>query len=467
VAGKYKLERVIGTGGMGVVMAAEHVELRQPVALKFLHPEMAKRPELVRRFLREGQAAARMRSEHVARVIDVGRTDDGVPFLVMELLEGIDLGQKIRREGAVRIADAALYVLQTCAAIGEAHALGIVHRDLKPANLFLTRRPDGTPLVKVVDFGISKVATDDVTPGEVTLTTGDDVLGSPLYMAPEQIRTPHGVDGRADLWSLGAILHRLVSNESAFGAPTPAAILAAIVADSPTPLRKHAPHAPEELERIVAKCLTRDLAARWQTAAELADALRPFVPRGAHEVQVTGSAASLAQVEVSSPGAAETSAPSPSPLSASPSEPITIAGGSVSSVTALPPGKNLRTASMLAVGAAVVVGSLAVLGILVFGGSSPDRAAGGGSVSSALSASPSVRRGEDDDAMKTESPPASSTVEPATSVPAPSASASALASSPGTSPVTSPASSAPRRASPPAGRTPIRRGGPDPLDDRL
>jgi serine/threonine-protein kinase len=476
VAGKYRVTRTLGRGGMGVVLAAEHVELRQEVALKFLHREMALHPTLVRRFLREGQAAARLRSEHVARVLDVARTDDGQPFLVMELLDGIDLGQKLRRDGPLPIADAVLYVLQTCAAIGEAHALGIVHRDLKPANLFLARRPDGSPLVKVVDFGISKIADAPDAVGEVTLTTGADVLGSPLYMAPEQIRTPHDVDGRADLWSLGAILHRLVSNEHAFPATTPAAVLAAIVADPPVPLRRHAPHAPAELENIVARCLTRDLSLRWQSASELADALRPFAAGGgqAGQVVVPGprATAPLAGPTVAGPTVAGPPLAGPPlagpPLVGPPVAEVTmgggsVGGGSVSSLAFAPDRRRLVSSVVIATAIALVaVGFFAMV-----------QMGGGDDQAAAVEPRPALAAGTAP-ATGAPSAPAAPAATASSGGPGPDAepraraTASAAASVAPSASAATPSSAAPPppRVAPAAGTRPGA-AAPDPLDGRL
>jgi serine/threonine protein kinase len=271
VGGKYVVERVLGRGGMGMVVAAQHLQLREPVALKFLHGEMAKRPSIVKRFTREAQAAARIKSEHVARVFDVG-THEGAPFIVMELLAGEDLHKLAATRGPLAWSEAALYIAQACDAVAEAHLYGIVHRDLKPANLFLTRRADGSPLVKVLDFGISKMA------GEVdeNLTATTDVLGSPLYMSPEQIESPRDVDGRADVWALGAILYKLLTGRAAFAAATAASSLAKIVKDPPPPLRPQRPDLPPELEALVYRCLDKDVRTRLQSAAELGRALAPF-----------------------------------------------------------------------------------------------------------------------------------------------------------------------------------------------
>ncbi len=277
LAGKYRVERVLGEGGMGVVVAAQHVQLGQRVALKFLLREAYDVPEAVERFLREGRAAVQIRSEHIARVSDVGTLENGAPYMVMEYLEGSDLSAVLRSRGSLTVAEAADYLLQACEAIAEAHSLGIVHRDLKPANLFLTRRADGSTLVKVLDFGISKIGVGG-GPGAASVTSTTAVIGSPLYMSPEQVRSSKNVDARSDVWSLGVILHELVTGRTAYQADTLAGVLAAVVADPPAPLRAHWPEAPVELESLVLHCLEKDLTRRYQSVADFARALLPFAP---------------------------------------------------------------------------------------------------------------------------------------------------------------------------------------------
>lgn len=272
LGGKYVVDSVIGMGGMGVVVAARHTTLDRPIALKFLRAEACRESDAVARFLREGRAAARITSEHVARVLDTGTLDNGSPYLVMEYLEGADLGAVLRREGALRPSVAVDYVLQAAEAIVEAHELGIVHRDLKPANLFLTQRKDGSPLVKVLDFGISK----SVGGVESALTTTSSVMGSPRYMAPEQMLSPKTVDARADLWALGAILYELVAGVPAWDADTMHGLCAQI-ASGPSPrLRARAPHAPQLLEDVILRCFAKSPAGRMTGVAELARALEPI-----------------------------------------------------------------------------------------------------------------------------------------------------------------------------------------------
>jgi serine/threonine-protein kinase len=274
VLGKYQVERVVGAGGMGRVLAARHVQLGEQVAIKVLLPEHAGRTDVVARFLREAQAASRIKSEHVARVMDVGTLDGGAPYMVMEYLEGRDLGEEIALAGAVRVDDAIEYVLQACEAIAEAHALGIVHRDLKPSNLFLSRTPSGAPRVKVLDFGIAKA----IDPGGTQLTASATALGSPSYMSPEQIRDAHQVDARTDVWALGVTLFELVSGQVPFDGPNAHSVLARIVTDPAPSLLTLRPHAPAELDAVLQRCLVKDPAGRIGSIGELARALAPLAP---------------------------------------------------------------------------------------------------------------------------------------------------------------------------------------------
>jgi serine/threonine protein kinase len=237
LAGKYRVEKILGVGGMGVVVAAFHLELEQRVALKFLLPAGAKRPDFIARFSREARALAKIRSEHVARVMDVGALEDGTPYIMMDYLEGRDLSEVLKQDGPVPVELAVDYVLQACVALAEAHAAGIVHRDLKPSNLFLARQPDGTELLKVLDFGIAKMplkASEEA--GEVgVMTTTTDMFGSPRYMSPEQLKSFRDVDARADLWALGVILYESVTGVSPFRRDTLGEIYWAVAFDEPPP----------------------------------------------------------------------------------------------------------------------------------------------------------------------------------------------------------------------------------------
>jgi serine/threonine protein kinase len=284
LAGKYRVEGVVGMGGMGVVVAAQHVTLGQTVAIKLLSLaglSESRRAEACARFVREGQAAARLTSDHVVRVHDVGTLDDGAPFMVMELLRGDDLSTILSRQGPSPAELAVEYIVQACDAVGEAHGHGIVHRDLKPSNLFVTRRGDGHPVLKVLDFGISKAMTSSDDPLEGSLTATRSVVGSPYYMSPEQVRDAKRVDTRSDIWSLGMILYELLVGEPAFNAGTLPGICAAIAADAPQPVRERRPDVPPALEAVVMRCLDKDAGRRFQTIVELVRALAPFLPQGA------------------------------------------------------------------------------------------------------------------------------------------------------------------------------------------
>jgi serine/threonine-protein kinase len=276
LAGKYEVERVLGTGGMGVVVSAHHVHLKQRVALKLLLPELATNGEVVTRFVREAQNASTIRSEHVVRVTDVGLLPSGAPYMVMEHLEGKDLAHVLIGAGKLPIGLAVDYLLQAMEALAEAHQAGIVHRDLKPSNLFLTERADGSPLIKVLDFGISKVTRTDGDQSSKSLTRTSGLIGSPLYMSPEQIRSSKNVDARTDVWSLGVILYEHLTGKSPFWGEEVNGVLAAIVADEPVPLRQLRSDAPRELEAVVSKCLAKKPEARYQSVGTLARALAPF-----------------------------------------------------------------------------------------------------------------------------------------------------------------------------------------------
>ena len=279
--GKYRIERVLGMGGMGVVVAATHVTLEERVAIKFLLPQALSNGEAVARFLREARAAVRIKSEHVARVTDVGQLENGAPYMIMEYLDGADLGTIGQRRGALPIEDAVEFVLQACEAIAEAHALGIVHRDLKPANLFLVTRADGTPSVKVLDFGISKVTGLSSSGADLGMTKTTTVMGSPLYMSPEQMASSRDVDARTDIWALGAILYELLTGTVPFQADTITQLCAMILQQSPPPLRNARPDAPAGLAEVILHSLEKDRTRRFATVAEFAHSLAPFAPRRA------------------------------------------------------------------------------------------------------------------------------------------------------------------------------------------
>lgn len=275
IAGKYRIERVVGAGAVGLVVAARHLSLEQTVALKFLRPAAACDAHDLLRFKREAQAAVRLKSEHVCRVFDVGETEEGLPFIVLEYLEGQDLAQVLRSAGPLGIGAAVEYVLQVCSAVIEAHALGMVHRDLKPANFFLTRRHDGKPWIKVLDFGIARYRTE-LGSSDVSLTQTRTLLGSPVYMSPEQTRNARTVDPRSDIWSLGICLYELLTDRPPFAGDTIPGVAAAVSSDPIPPIQTFRPEVPDGLVRIIERCLYKCPDDRFQTTLELAGALEPF-----------------------------------------------------------------------------------------------------------------------------------------------------------------------------------------------
>ena len=283
LAGRYRIERVIAMGGMGVVVAARHVQLGQRVALKVLH-ENTVSPQTTARFLSEAKASAQLRSDHVVRVSDVGQLDSGEPFMVMELLEGADLAQVLENEGPMPVSQAVEYVLQACEGIAEAHAARIVHRDLKPENLFRTLRANGAPLIKVLDFGVSKALSQDVR-AEGTVTTTDAVFGSPLYMSPEQMQSATKADERSDIWSIGVVLYELISGRMPFDAESMAGLAVVVATEPPRHLQDDAPSAPIELEAVIDKCLQKRPEHRYPNVAELAADLEPFAPHARQHVE--------------------------------------------------------------------------------------------------------------------------------------------------------------------------------------
>ena len=299
VGGKFRVERTLGEGGMGIVVCATHLALGQLVALKFMQKHALLDPEIRSRFMREARAASKLKSTHAARVLDVGALDDGAPYIVMEYLEGLDLSTLLKKRGRLPAPEAAEYVIQACEALAEAHSHGIIHRDLKPANLFLTTGTTGRPLVKVLDFGVSKVLRDrslpelpgvdlDSTmpggkprpgafdPGDSVVTRVTDLLGSPNYMAPEQIHSARDADAQSDVWSLGVILYRLVSGIIPFSGGTQEELIYQVTRGPIAPLRDYVATLPAGFDLVVAKCMERDKSRRFASVSELARALAPY-----------------------------------------------------------------------------------------------------------------------------------------------------------------------------------------------
>jgi serine/threonine-protein kinase len=275
--GKYRFERIVASGAMAIVVVARHLELDEKVAIKFLCPEAIRSNAAVSRFRREARAAAKIKNQHVVRIIDVSTTESGIPYFVMEYLDGMDLERVLRQypERRAPISDAIDFVLQASEAIIEGHSLGIVHRDLKPANLFCVDRGDGYPQIKVLDFGISKFTT---APGDVERTDQYEILGSPRYMSPEQITSAWAVDHRTDIWALGVILYEAIAGRAPFRDELIPELWRKIRQEAPEPLQELRPDCPLPLAEVVHKCLEKDPNRRFADLSELARDLAPFAP---------------------------------------------------------------------------------------------------------------------------------------------------------------------------------------------
>ena len=271
IGGTYVIERLLGQGGMGAVFVAHEEQLGRRVAIKFLLSDVMKNPEAVARFEREARAAAALQSDHVTRVLSIGQHESGARYIVMELLDGEDLAATLTRRGPLPASEVIGIMIKACDALAEAHALGIVHRDLKPANIFLAQRPNGTPTVKVLDFGISKTVAGAASK---VLTSTTAMMGTPLYMSPEQLREARTVDGRADLWALGVTMYQLLTGETPFAAEALAELCVQILLQEPVPLLGRRPDLPPALGAIVGRCLKKDPADRFATATQLAAALQ-------------------------------------------------------------------------------------------------------------------------------------------------------------------------------------------------
>jgi serine/threonine protein kinase len=273
VAGKYRLDRKLGEGGMGAVFLAHNEVLQQRVVIKAMHGASSTSSEAIARFLREARAAAKIQNEHVARVLDFGTLASGAPYLVMEFLEGQDLEQELEARGVLPVSEAIDHVLQALDGLAVAHEVGIVHRDIKPANLFLAKRQGGGTVVKILDFGIAK-SEDDTGGGRLTTTRG--MMGSPLYMSPEQYRSAKYVGPPSDIWSMGVVMYQLVTGRLPFEGEGLGDLVPAIMSAAPAPPRSIRSDNPAEVERTILACLEKDAAARPAGARALANALAPF-----------------------------------------------------------------------------------------------------------------------------------------------------------------------------------------------
>ncbi|WP_437547274.1 serine/threonine-protein kinase [Sorangium sp. So ce367] len=463
LAGKYRVERVLGQGGMGRVVGAWHLHLDEPVAIKVLRDELAGDPVIIERFLREARAAAKIKSRHVVRVTDADRLPSGAPYLVMEWLDGGDLASIVEREGPMDPPRAVRHVIEACEALGEAHALGIVHRDLKPSNLFAARLADGSTCTKILDFGISKLLGEE-------LTRTDVALGTPSYMAPEQMTSARSVDARADIWALGVILYKLVTGTVPFRASTPSELGMKVLFGEPTPPEQERPDLPPGLAQVILACLQREPARRFATTAQLAAALAPFAdaqpaPEGALGRTPEGATPAPAPAAAATPHASTASgalplrdAPGPR-ASATPHLDATPSPTTTGGHTARGPGRAVvaLAAVALAAGAAVALWARRA--------PPGPETSGASSVSEAIaeSASAPVEPAPTAEPRPTLTPsaPASSAVPSAPAAAAPSTPPAASQQAPAAPVATEqpPATAAPRAPAPSAPRAPAATGG--------
>ncbi|MEO8876645.1 MAG: serine/threonine-protein kinase [Polyangiaceae bacterium] len=275
VAEKYRIEEPLGEGGMAVVFAAHHLALDKPIALKILSPDLPRLPLLRERFLTEARAAARVDSPHVARVMDVGTLDNGLPYMVLERLEGCDLGELLEVERRLPIGDAVDYVLQALQGLAHAHTLGVVHRDLKPANLFLAHQSDGSAIIKILDFGIAKLDASSTEERISRATQQGHAVGTPMYMSPEHVRN-EVVDHRTDIWAIGVVLYELLTGHTPFEADGIGETFGAVLNRTPASARTLRPEIPELLDAAILKCLAQNQDERWADVAQFASAIGPY-----------------------------------------------------------------------------------------------------------------------------------------------------------------------------------------------
>jgi len=333
---------------MGFVVAAWHLELDQPVALKLLNPDVFEQGEAAMRFRREVRAAARIKSEHVCRVIDVGALEHGAPYMVMELLDGNNLEEELQQRGPLPVPEAVLYILEAVEALAEAHAAGIVHRDLKPANLFVARRADRSRLLKVLDFGISKSMIESQSSKDMSLTRTGVIIGSPLYMSPEQMRSTKDADTLSDVWALGAILFQLITGRPPYEGETIPELCAKLFTEDAPPPSTVRQGLPANLDAVLHRALQREPARRYQNVAELGAALVEFTPNGRVHVE-------RARRVLQAAGRRATSVP-PGPIQSE--SPTIQASVSAVALWGQLSGKERRRRWALVLGAVVVLGGL-------------------------------------------------------------------------------------------------------------
>jgi eukaryotic-like serine/threonine-protein kinase len=364
VAGKYELVRLIGRGGMGSVWEARHISLGTACAIKFIEAEFSDSTEARNRFDKEAKAAATIQSKHAIQIYDHGVTEDGKPYIVMELLNGEPLDKRIERE-RLPLQETARIIQQVCRGLARAHERGIVHRDLKPENIFLVQTPDeDEPIAKVLDFGIAKMQNGPQNQGITSSTKTGAVLGTPFYMSPEQARGLRNVDHRADIWSLGVIAFKCVTGKLPFDGESVGDLLVKICT-APLPIpSQQSPGLPPSFDAWFARALDREPDRRFATATELADALgyvAGIPSRGLNRAGVPSGP------YASSPGApyATPAVVTPGPVLATPAPgAMTNAPFTSESIPGVPQSRGKMVAG-IAIGA-VLLGAVGTLGLLQF-----------------------------------------------------------------------------------------------------
>jgi serine/threonine-protein kinase len=277
--GKYRIVRLIGRGGMGRVYEALNTTIHKRVAMKLIDHDLAKNEEANARFQREALAASAVESPYIVQIFDAGQTDDGVPFIVMELLPGADLGRRLKEQGRLPLDQALLMGAQVLKGLHHAHAAGIVHRDLKPDNVYLVERDDEPVAIKLLDFGVSKIARATDSPLK-TLTRQGTVVGTPYYMSPEQAQAFPDVDGRTDLYSLGAILYECLAGRPPVEGQSYEQVIVNICVKDIPDVRTFNPDVPASIAALIHKALGREREARFANAREMFDALAESAPEG-------------------------------------------------------------------------------------------------------------------------------------------------------------------------------------------
>jgi serine/threonine-protein kinase len=283
IAEKYELVRLLGQGGVGAVYVGRHLSTLKRCAVKVLvSAELAQSGEAVKRFFREARASSVLESDHIVQIFDSGSDPKtGFPYMVMELLNGEDLEHTLRNKGALQPLVGAKLMLQAAMGLAKAHEQHTVHRDIKPANLYLTRRESGELVVKILDFGIAKVKMEKFSETSSGLTRDGSMLGTPLYMSPEQAKGAPNIDVRSDVWSLGIVMYELLSGSLPWAEANSLGelMVAIITADLPL-IQDKAPWVPPELAEITHRAISRDINKRYQSAGELRDALAAIIPDG-------------------------------------------------------------------------------------------------------------------------------------------------------------------------------------------